>query len=472
MDAIRISDITMKQIGKRADGSLTFKGKLETAKLLDRLGVSVIELEGLSGSRADALRVKSIASAVKDSVVAVPVSLDGDNVDAVWDALREARRPRLQVMAPVSTVQMEYLSHKKPEAMLKTIESTVAACAARTADVEFLAEDATRSDPAFLKEALETAIRAGASTVTVCDAAGTMLPEEFGAFLTGLFESVPALRAVTVGVASANTLAMADACAVAAVRAGVREVKTSAVTGETASLGNVAGILAAREELFGVSCPLHMVELRRIVGQIVWLCSTRRNKTSPFDDGVQDAAPELALSFGDGVADILKAARELGYDLNSEDGQAVWEAVRDVLKHKDRVGARELDAIIASVALQVPPTYQVESYLINSGNNISAIAHLKLNRAGESIEGVSLGDGPIDAAFLAIEQITHHHYELDDFQIRAVTEGREAMGETVVRLLSNGRLYSGRGISTDIVGSSIQAYVNALNKIAYEEAEA
>ena len=131
MDAIRISDITMKQIGKRADGSLTFKGKLETAKLLDRLGVSVIELEGLSGSRADALRVKSIASAVKDSVVAVPVSLDGDNVDAVWDALREARRPRLQVMAPVSTVQMEYLSHKKPEAMLKTIESTVAACAGR-----------------------------------------------------------------------------------------------------------------------------------------------------------------------------------------------------------------------------------------------------------------------------------------------------------------------------------------------------
>ncbi|MBQ3277224.1 MAG: hypothetical protein IJH47_09265 [Oscillospiraceae bacterium] len=471
METIRISDITMKQLAKKSDGTLTFKGKLEMAKLLDRLGVSVIEVEGLSGSRADALRVKSLATAVKESVLAVPVPLEAESVDAVWDALKEAKRPRLQVMAPVSAVQMEYLSHKKPEAMLRCIESVVSACAAKTADVEFLAEDATRSDRVFLKTAIETAIRAGASTVTVCDAAGVMLPEEFSAFVRDLFESVPALRDVTVGVAVANTMAMADACAVAAVRAGVREVKTSAVTGETASLGNIAGILAAREELFGSKCPLHMVELRRIVSQIVWLCSTRRNKTSPFDDGVQEAAPELELGFGDGVAEILRAARELGYDLNSEDGQAVWEAVRDVLKHKDRVGARELDAIIASVALQVPATYQVESYLINSGNSISAMAHLKISRNGQITEGVSLGDGPIDAAFLAIEQITHHHYELDDFQIRAVTEGHEAMGETVVRLVSNGRLYSGRGISTDIVGSSIQAYVNALNKIAYEEAE-
>ncbi len=471
MDTIRISDITMKQLAKKSDGSLTFKGKLEMAKLLDRLGVSVIEVEGLSGSRADALRVKSLATAVKESVLAVPVTLEAESVDAVWDALKEAKRPRLQVMAPVSTVQMEYLSHKKPEAMLKSIESVVSACAAKTADVEFLAEDATRSDAAFLKTAIETAIRAGAATVTVCDAAGVMLPEEFSAFIRELFETVPALRDVTVGVAVANTMAMADACAVAAVRAGVREVKTSAVTGETASLSSVAGILSAREELFGGKCPLHMVELRRIVSQIVWLCSTRRNKTSPFDDGVQEAAPELELGFGDGVSEVLKAARELGYDLNGEDGQAVWEAVRDVLKHKDRVGARELDAIIASVALQVPATYQVESYLINSGNNISAMAHLKIAHHGQITEGVSLGDGPIDAAFLAIEQITHHHYELDDFQIRAVTEGHEAMGETVVRLVSNGRLYSGRGISTDIVGSSIQAYVNALNKIAYEEAE-
>ncbi len=472
MDIIRISDVTMKQMDRKSEGALTFKGKLEIAKLLDRLGVSVIELEGLRASRADALRIKSIASAVRSSVVAVPVGLSAEGAAAVWEALREARHPRLQVAAPVSAVQMEYLSHKKPDAMLSCIRETTAACAALTEDVEFIAEDATRSDGAFLRSAIETAVEAGASTVTVCDAAGSMMPEEFSAFLTELRREIPALERVTLGVMCSDTLTLADACAAAAVLAGAREIKTSAVRGETASLTSLASILAAREELFGVQCPLHMVELRRAATQVVWMCETRRNKTSPFDNGVRERTGELALSFGDGVEEVSKAARELGYELSGEDAQAVWEAVRDMLRRKDKIDGRELDAIIASVALQVPPTYLVESYLINSGNSISAIAHLKLSRKGEVSEGVSLGDGPIDAAFLAIEQITHHHYELDDFQIRAVTEGHEAMGETVVRLVSNGRLYSGRGISTDIVGSSIQAYVNALNKIAYEEAEA
>ena len=140
-------------------------------------------------------------------------------------------------------------------------------------------------------------------------------------------------------------------------------------------------------------------------------------------------------------------------------------ALRWCLRHKAA-------PLIASVALQVPQSYTVESYVINSGSNISAMAHLKLSRQGEILEGVALGDGPIDASFLALEKVVNRHYELDDFQIRAVTEGREAMGETVVRLVSDGRLYAGRGISTDIVFSSIMAYVNALNKIAYEEGEA
>ena len=323
----------------------------------------------------------------------------------------------------------------------------------------------------FLQKAIETAVAAGAKTVTVCDATGALLPEEMANFLRNLLDTIPALADVTLGVACANTMAMADACAVAAVRAGAREVKTAAV-GDTASLQNVAGILAAREELFGVTCPLHTVELKRIVRQIVWMVETKRNKTSPFDDGVQDAARELSLALGDDAQSVAQAARDLGYDLNPEDTQAVWEAVQDLLRHKEQVGARELDAIIASVALQVPQSYTVESYVINSGSNISAMAHIKLSREGEMLEGVALGDGPIDASFLALEKVVNRHYELDDFQIRAVTEGREAMGETVVRLVSNGRLYSGRGISTDIVFSSIQAYVNALNKIAYEEGEA
>ena len=117
----------------------------------------------------------------------------------------------------------------------------------------------------------------------------------------------------------------------------------------------------------------------------------------------------------------------------------------------------------------MPSAYKLDTYVITAGNTISATAHLKLRKADAPMEGVCIGDGPIDAAFLAIESITGCHYELDDFQIQAVTEGREAMGQAVVKLRSGGKLYSGKGISTDIVGASIYAYINALNKIVYEE---
>ncbi|MBQ2136159.1 MAG: hypothetical protein II201_04690 [Clostridia bacterium] len=159
----------------------------------------------------------------------------------------------------------------------------------------------------------------------------------------------------------------------------------------------------------------------------------------------------------------------MGYDLTEGDCEKVYEEFVRV-SEKKTVGAKELEAIIASVALQVEPTYKLISYVVNSGNIISTTAQIKLRKGEEEIEGFCIGDGPIDAAFLAIEQIIGHHYELDDFQIQSVTEGKEAMGSALVKLRNEGKLYSGNGISTDIIGASIRAYINAVNKIVYEEA--
>ncbi|MBQ3169474.1 MAG: 2-isopropylmalate synthase, partial [Clostridia bacterium] len=166
--------------------------------------------------------------------------------------------------------------------------------------------------------------------------------------------------------------------------------------------------------------------------------------------------------------EVARAASLLGYQLSDEDMARVFEAFTAFVQKKP-VGSRELDAIIANVALQVPPTYRLSSYVENSGNIISATAHVVLDKNGESVQGLSTGDGPIDAAFMALERIVGHHYELDDFQIQSVTGGREAMGEALVKLRDGGKLYSGRGISTDIIGASIRAYLNALNKIVYRE---
>ena len=175
-----ITDMTIRQAGKAAGYTLSFREKIELAKLLDRLGVSAIELHAVENPKIDSLLIKSVASAVKTSAVSVPVALTQQSVETVWNALKEAKHPRIQVPAPVSAVQMEYLAGKKPAAMLEAISQTVAAAKAVCEDVEFLADDATRADPAFLYEALSAAIAAGATGVTVCDAAGSLLPDAFG----------------------------------------------------------------------------------------------------------------------------------------------------------------------------------------------------------------------------------------------------------------------------------------------------
>ena len=467
MKQIRISDITMKQA---AEGfSLSFKEKIELAKLLDKLGVSVIELEGIANPRIDALRIKSIAAAVSNSIVAVPVQLDADSVVKTWNALKEAKKPRLQVCAPVSSVQMEYLFHKKPDAMLAAISQTVAACREVCADVEFVADDATRSDGAFLAKAIAAAVDAGAATVTLCDTAGTMMPDEFAAFVGDVCKENSCLTDINVGVSCVDSLAMADSSVIAAVRQGAVEIKAAAYPIHTASLANVARIISARGESFDAACSVSSTQLERTVEQIAWMCQTGRKKTSPFDNGVQDEDSGVYLTVHDDIGGVIKAVERLGYDLSEDDAQKVFEAFQTIAAKKERVSAKELDAIVASAAMQVPPTYVLKTYMINAGNTVSATAHLTLDKDGAVLEGVSIGDGPIDAAFLAIEQITGCHYELDDFQIQAVTEGREAMGQTVVKLRSGGKVYSGRGISTDIGGAGIHAYISALNKIVYEE---
>ena len=210
-------------------------------------------------------------------------------------------------------------------------------------------------------------------------------------------------------------------------------------------------------------------QLSRAVEQATRMCQGGKSKSTAGSNREDDGT---YLTIHDDMDAVLKAAAVLGYDISAEDSAKVYEAFRNIAARKEKVSTKELDAIVASAAMQVPPTYILDTFIINSGNTISSTAHIRLKKDDKVLEGVCVGDGPIDAAFMTIESITGCHYELDDFQIQSVTEGREAMGQTVVKLLSGGKVYSGMGISTDIVGASIRAYLSALNKIVYEEAEA
>lgn len=470
MKTVKVYDITLREIGRARSAALSFKERVEIARTLDRLQVDAVELPVLKDGRAGALSNKTIASVVDGPRLSAAVGLTPESVDQTWDSIQSASRPALHVMLPASAVQMEYLCHKKAPAMVELTRELVARARQHTERVEFSALDATRAEPAVLRQLLAAALEAGADTVTLCDTAGIMTPDECARFLRETVESVPGLEKVRLGVELSNSMHMAAACAAAALEAGAEVVKTAITDLDVPTTANLAAYLAARGEEKGLGWGLRTTELSRAAGQLDWLLRTQRSSGSPFDSGVSDGAGPVCLTAGDGAGEVARAVDRLGYDLTEEDHARVYEAFQRIAASKRFVSARELDAIIATTALQVPAAYRIVSYVITCGSAVSAMAHLALEHSGQPQQGMAAGDGPIDAAFLAIEQIIGHHYELADFQIQTVTEGREAMGSALVKLRSNGKLYSGSGISTDIIGACIRAYISALNKIVYEEA--
>ena len=469
-ELVMVSDCSLMQAEDRFN--LSFREKIELCRLIDKLGVSSIDLCAIRQKKIDSLLVKSICSAVKNAKVAVPVDLmDDDSVSITWEALKEAKKPKLQVDVPVSSVQMEYLMHVKADAMIGRVKKMIIECRQFTEDVEFIARDATRSDTSFLISILSAAIESGVSTVTLCDTAGIMMPDEISAWLESIKKELPELNNVTLGFFCSGELNMADACAVSSIRSGVREIKASTCCGNAISLSNIIRILNVKGGSLGVYCGIGLEQIRRITSQVGLICSADGRKRIPAEQDNTVENNDIVLSVHDTIETVIHAAEKLGYDLNAEDQQKVWKCFCVAAEKKEQITLRELDAIIAAEAMQVPPAYHEIRYVINTGNEIGAMSRMKLKFHDQEIEGLASGDGAIDAAFNSIEQATGRHFELDDFQIRSVTEGREAMGETVVRLRWEGKLYSGRGISTDIVGAGIMAYINAVNKIIYEEEE-
>lgn len=465
MKNLIISDMTLNKAQGTYD--LSFKEKIEIAKLLDKLCVSVIELAPVSGSKVDDVLVRTICSCVKNSTVCLPVSLTENGTFEAYELIKNAKKKRLQINVPMSTVQMEYICHKKPAKVLEMIADIVSKAKEVCEDVEFVASDSTRSEPEFLNNAVKTAIEAGATTVTLCDNAGETTSDEFVDFVLKLRKDVPELSDVKLAICASNALNMAVSTALAAVRIGVDEIKAASCKCDLPSLESILKILRARGDSLGVCVDVSFTEFGRASRQIEWICDGKISMGSASADTEANDDSYTLNEFTD-FETVFDTVVSLGYDLSDDDMQHVYEEFKRAATKKN-INLRELDAIVASVAMQVPATYKLVSFVINSGNVISSTANILLEKDGKSLAGVCIGDGPIDAAFLAIEQILGHHYELDDFRIQSVTEGREAIGNAIVKLKSDGKVYSGNGLSTDIIGASIRAYISAVNKIVFEQ---
>ena len=457
MKKILVTDFTLKNASV-GDRKLSFRDKTNIAKCLDSVGVDAIELSALKNTKEDAVINRTIAGLVKNCTVKISAGLTEESLNEAFDSIKDAVDPCIRITVPVSTVQMEYMYHVKAPKMLEMVADMCAKAKEKCEKVEFVAVDASRADREFLKEISAAAFNSGATAVTLCDDAGIMMPEEFAQMVA----DVKSASSIAVFVMPSDELNMAAANAVAAIKAGADGVETCSAD-NWLQAGVLSDIIRKKGIDLGVESSLDATVIHRNLDEMLNNVSDNFKVTVAPEVGEHN----ISLNSNSTLAEVSEAVRSLGYELSHADSGKVYEEFCRVANKKEKIGVKEIDAIVASAAMQVPSTYHVESYVINSGNIITATANIQLSRNGELLTGTSTGDGPINAAFLAIEQVIGHHYELDDFQIQSVTEGHEAMGSAIVKLRDGDKLYSGSGVSTDIIGASIRADVNALNKIVY-----
>lgn len=452
MKKIIVSDATLK-IANKKGLTLSFREKLSIAEKLNALGVDAIELTEIGGSKENEIICRTIASACNLCTVKIPVGNTVSSVVDAYNTVKCANKVSLQVVMPISTTLMEYNFHLKAPQMLDKIKELVA-CASELCDsVEFVAVDALRAEKDFVVEVAKTVYENGAKLFTISDDEGSAFPIDFTTLINEVKNACP----IEIGVLASNKLQMAVAIAIDSINAGATCVKTS-VYDDVLSLSTFAEVVRAKQLDFGFNASIDVANVK-----------TTTEKVKEFvEDVTTEDTSVKTLNANSTIKDVSDVALSLGYELSDADLGKVFDEIKKLTSKKEIIDAHEIEAVIATTAMQVPSTYHLVHYVVNSGNIIPATANIILEKDGQRFTGVSTGDGPIDAAFHAIEQVIGHHYELDDFSVNAVTKGREAVGSSLIRLRANGKLYSGNGVSTDIVGACIRAFINAINKIVYE----
>lgn len=462
MKTIKIADITLKNLAQDNSLALLFREKTAIAACADALGADAVELSPIKNLREDTIIYKTIAQNVQNATISIPVGFSVEDINNAWECVKDAKSPCLQIELPVSTVQMEYTYHIKAEKMIAKVSELIKATKALCNEVEFSALDATRADVDFLVAIAKEAVSCGATAVTICDDAGVSLPAD----IASLTETVKAAVNVPVYVQVSDRISMAVASAIAAIDKGADGLKCAMAGKDVLMVGALSDAISACGSKINAKTNINNTKIHASVDDLLSMIGHKAYET----ENEISEKKKILLDSDSTISQVAQAAAVLGYDLSDADCGNVHKALMQICEKKGAVGAKELEALVASSAMQAPSTYHFESYTTSCGNLVSSMSQVTLKCDGELIYGVSIGDGPIDSAFRAIEQCIGHHYELDDFQVQAVTEGKEALGSAIVKLRNKGKLYAGNGTSTDIVAASIRAYINALNKIVFEEA--
>ena len=498
MRTIKIFDTTLRDGEQAPSCSMHLNEKIEIALALERLRVDVIEAGFAIASKGDFESIQKICEVVKGSTICSLARAVPKDIDAAYESLRNAKNARIHTFLATSPIHMQYKLKMAPEKVLATIGDMVRYAKKYLPDVEFSAEDAMRSEKEFLARALETAIAAGATTVNVPDTVGYTTPMEMVEMLTYLQNNVRGIENVTVSVHCHNDLGLGVANSLAAISAGAGQIECT-ING----LGERAGNAAMEEIVMGIhtrktyyDCETNIDTTQiyrssRLVYNLLGLpppinkaivgANAFAHEAGIHQHGVlanretyEIMTPqsigllnnEMVFGKHSGRHAVEKRLTELGYALSKEEVDDLFDRFKQLADKKKMINDHDLEALANRTVVDAPAAFKLDRFTVSCGNYVTSSAVVRLNHEEKLLEEVAIGDGPIDAAYNAIDKmIPAPPHILEDYSIFSVTEGNDALGEVIVKIKCGDKNVIGRGLSTDIIEASIMAYVNGLNRL-------
>jgi len=501
MEKIRIFDTTLRDGEQSPGASMNLDEKIMLARQLERLNVDVIEAGFPSSSPGDFESVKRIAQEVQEPQIAGLSRTTPGDIDRAWEALKYARNPLIHVFIATSDIHLQYKLRKSREEVLEEAGRAVAYAKRYTQEVEFSAEDATRSDPEYLARVVEAAIEAGATIVNIPDTVGYIIPTEYGKLITFLRQKVKNIHKAILSVHCHNDLGMAVANSLAAVENGARQVEcTINGIGEragNASLEEIVMALKTRRDFFSYQVGVVTEQIyptSRLLSGITGIlvppnkaivgANAFAHEAGIHQDGVlkekttyEIMRPEsvgisqstLVLGKHSGRHAFRERIKTLGYELSEAHLNQAFQRFKEVADKKKQVFDEDLEAIIADEILRIPDQFKLVNLNVVSGSVTVPAATVQIEIGGKLYQEAGFGDGPVDAAYKTISKITKTKSHLLKFLVNAITGGTDAQGEVMVILEEEGIRVTGQGAHTDIIMAAAKAYVNGLNKLEYQK---
>jgi len=501
-DRVYIFDTTLRDGEQSPGASMNAAEKMRLAVQMENLGVDIIEAGFPAASKGDHDAVSQIAQKLEKIEIAALARTSKEDIDCAWDAIRHAAKPRIHTFLATSDIHMDYKLKMTRDEVVKTAAESVKYARSLTDNVEFSAEDGSRSDRDFLCKVFEAAIESGATTVNLPDTVGYAIPEEFSELVKYVLSHTPNIHKAILSIHCHNDLGLATANTLAALNSGARQAEvTINGIGERAgntSLEEVIMTLHTRPNFLPLSTGIEtnlIYPTSRLVSMITGIivqpnkaivgANAFAHEAGIHQDGVlknpmtyEIMKPEtiglntntLVLGKHSGRHALRSRLKELGYDLSDEELKLVFKKFKELADKKKHVVDEDLEVIVAEGILRTKDIFRLEYLHVISGTTVLPMASVKLQINERSVKGADYGNGPIDSAFNAIAKLTGTESELLRFSVSALTGGTDAQGEVTVRLRENGLIALGKGADPDIITASAKAYINGLNRLEYLKA--